>query len=143
MSPPQTNTFSYDSAVNTEYPVRFRFPVTWSSISAPLDREGAQSFDVVIASETQVRESHETDGAGGQWEMVIPKMSRPPARPAPMRIKPVEPAPAIPNPPQSTFNWILIALGAILLGLIVWILFRATTHVPASTIMTISEAVVC
>jgi hypothetical protein len=132
MSAPEANTFC-DFGLDAEYPVRFRFPVTWRYISAPLDPARAQYSPITpvpvavtptllpaapdpreaiaalkIAALKKVRESLEAPGSGAQWEMVIPKMERPP-RATPARLTAARPQPAERIPTLSTLpqsSWV-------------------------------------
>jgi hypothetical protein len=79
-----------------EYPVRFRFPVTWACLSAPMQvalldaplRESPvftapapplthQPAPVILPNRPIREPMPAPPPAGAQWEMVVPKMSRP------------------------------------------------------------------
>src|SRR5260370_9985463 len=126
-------TFSYDFSLDAEYPVRFRFPVTWQCISAPLDsaaiQYGAPSQvpvstprrlpaadprDARVVAQPNLREALVPPGSGAQWEMVIPKMARPVRvqdrlLPAAGRPQP-DPAPTLSTLPRSPLAAVLDAV---------------------------------
>jgi hypothetical protein len=158
MSTPQTNTFSCDFSPDAEYPVRFRFPVTWRCISAPLDPAGASytapaqkpvlfTSEAMVVPKPKVRESLTPPDSSPQWEMVIPKMARPVPRSAPERSLPAarlpqtDPAPALSSLPRSTLavafdavplKWKLILLAAVTIGLLVWAWSAGAASRPVS-----------
>jgi hypothetical protein len=151
MSAPEANTFCCDFGLDAEYPVRFRFPVTWRYISVPLDPSRAQYYPIspapvvvtttlppaadpreALAALKKVRESLAAPGSGAQWEMVIPRMERPPRTPARLtaaRPQPAERIPTLSTLPQSSWaialdavslKWKLILVAAVIIILIVW-----------------------
>jgi len=106
-----------ESVPASEYPVRFRFAISWSYLSEPSRNakpaKSAHRAPVAVAMETalvprRTAQDPETQiapqpkqGSKAQWEMVIPKMDRPPARiAAPALPAAVLPPVAIPTPPQ-------------------------------------------
>jgi hypothetical protein len=119
MSTPQANTFCCDFGLDAEYPVRFRFPVTWRYVSTPLNpteiQYSAKSPAPVVfttlrppadprealAALKKVRESLAAPDSGAQWEMVIPKMERP-SRPTQVRLPAARPQAAERIPTLST-----------------------------------------
>ena len=135
MSTPQANTFSYDFSLDAEYPVRFRFPVTWRCISGPLDSAAMQYSappqmpvsaprplpppeprDVRVVAQPKPREPLAPPGSGAQWEMVIPKMARPVRSSAQNRLLPAagkpqpDRAPTLSTLPRSRLASILDAV---------------------------------
>jgi hypothetical protein len=127
MSRPQANTFSYDSGLHAEFPVRFRFPVTGLSISAALDPVRADAPPPAADPPVAIRPVATPDSTA-QWEMVIPKMVRPAARPAAERRPPAarlpqtEHAPSFSILPRSSWAiaWKLTLAAAATIGLITW-----------------------
>jgi hypothetical protein len=103
MAVQRSNTFLYDSSAQAEYPVKFRFPMTWSYLLAPNEigkPAGDMPVDVPMLVTPRVSSdrgvvptvpavSGRRTGNDGprrpkdqskQWEMVIPKMAQPAAR---------------------------------------------------------------
>lgn len=127
MSRPQANTFSYDSGLHAEFPVRFRFPVTGLSISAALDPIRADAPPPAADSSVAIRPLAIPDSTA-QWEMVIPKMVRPAARQTPerpppaARLRQTEHAPSFSILPRSSWaiTWKLTLAAAATIGLIMW-----------------------
>jgi hypothetical protein len=160
MSPPQANTLLYDSGRPPDYPVRFRFRVTWTCLSAKgtSPRTAAPETHSVFTAPAPPAiqpqqaivprpRAHAKDSAA-QWEMVIPKMARPAPRTAPP--PPAKPAPAPVN--QSTpalymhaepyasriwkalsLEWKYILIPAVLLGGGMWAWRKIDTPKPVVT----------
>ena len=101
------STFFYDPSATTEYPVRFRFPLTWSYLLAPneigqpageISSAVPMLFTARAPREAQVppavpvvsgrrnandeprQAPRQPKDQSKQWEMVIPKMAQPAAR---------------------------------------------------------------
>src|ERR1043166_896555 len=161
MTSPQANPFWKNSgAVN--HPVRFRFRVTWSTLSTPLNNAWSQNTlpaktpvafttpafapavdppplaSISLPALSRVREAPVAPSSTAQWEMVVPKMVRPPAKPAtapppapPARAEaPVksESTPSLYTTPErflSLLRWKLLLIGAALSGLVLWLWLRS------------------
>src|ERR1700722_17029955 len=98
----RSSTFVYDPGAHTEYPVRFRFTLTWSYLSAPNEIDKAVEepapgmpilFTARVPPDAGRAPAPAVSGRRGvhdgpkpakdqskQWEMVIPKMAQPGAR---------------------------------------------------------------
>lgn len=132
MAVQRSNTFLYDPGADTEYPVRFRFPMTWSYLLAPNEigkptgdmqaevpmlvtprvspDRGAMLTVPAISGRRSVDDPPKRPkDQSKQWEMVIPKMAQPGTRltqvapPKPIAApKPVS-EPQIAAPPATVF----------------------------------------
>jgi hypothetical protein len=103
-SPPQSD------SIEVEYLAWFRFPVTWAYLNGPptqvepvIPPRSAAKLQVPVITlvstvsaapiEAPAAVDSRAASSAAQWEMVIPKMARPPVKPAAVRT-PVAPAPA-------------------------------------------------
>jgi hypothetical protein len=90
------NQFGSTVEETIEHPATFRFRVTWAYLAAAprtaeknLARVPAQPEPTGVAPALAASPAPKV-----QWEMVVPKMARPPTRPAPARVTPPPPKPA-------------------------------------------------
>lgn len=154
-----------DSGNEVEYIAWFRFPVTWTYLDStaadaapvpikPLAPAAAVMTLVSTASaapapapivlDTSIIAGEARSAAAAQWEMVIPKMTRPPGKPVVDRLSEAPPLPAIAPPvndtapveyvppslsqvvPEGTFLarfWRQLALAAVAILVLAWLLW--------------------
>ena len=114
----QNSTFFCDPTPKAEYPVRFRFPMSWSYLSSsdlnitstPQRSPGPMLYTASIPTEREMslataekhgfdlRPTQQGNAESKQWEMVIPRMARP--EPKPLLVNAAKPAGAA-RPPMS------------------------------------------
>lgn len=144
------NQFGSTLEETIEHPATFRFRVTWSYLgTVPRKAEKSLARAPAQPEPTAVAPAFAASPASKvQWEMVVPKMARPPTRPAPARIAPPPPKPAEDAPirpltlfaetePEKALRVRLARWGVAAVAVIgVAVLVRPTPHEsepPAST----------
>src|SRR5579862_2800275 len=149
MGLPQS-TFVHDSSANTEHPVRFLFPVTWSYLSGAGKtgqvRQLAPGMPMLITASAPPAEPPpiaKKDDMSAKWEMVIPKMARP-AKPVEAAApKPIAAANAdalmamvgrVMGAVPAAWRWSVVSAAVVLAAMFVWTLFptpKATARAAA------------
>jgi hypothetical protein len=91
------NQFGSTLEETIEHPAAFRFRITWAYLAAA-PRKAEKNLTTVHApaparAMTEPRAAPVSPASKVQWEMVIPKMARPPAKAGPARIAPPPPKP--------------------------------------------------
>jgi len=89
------NQYQFGSTVDApvEHPATLRFRVTWAYLAAA-PRKAEKSLARAVTQPKPAVAVAASPASQVQWEMVVPKMARPPAKPAPARIAPPLPEPA-------------------------------------------------